>query len=301
MFSVLKKSPYPYPPPKRKAYLAIAIPTSVTLVEETLYLKTLKIGAIARAAAIHRVNEIVVYNDKPEAASEQKLIVDILEYLRTPPYLRRKLIPLKETLRYAGILPPLQTPNHPQTAILREGEVREGLVRKIRRKYMYVDVGAKNLVKVSYNGKTNVGNKVYVKILKSNHELLGEIVSEKQVNHYLCFKISSCRDLRRLLNRKWDFKIATSRYGKRVTEVIDLIKENILGNKKVLIAFGGPKEGLYEIASKHKLSIEEAFDVIVNTIPYQGVEVVRTEEAIHATLELISLLETCSASLLPTK
>ena len=247
MFNVLKESPYPYPPPKRKSYLAIAIPSSVTLVEETLYLKTLKIGAIARAAAIHRVNEIVVYNDKPEATSEQKLIVDILEYLRTPPYLRRKIIPLKETLRYAGILPPLQTPNHPQTAILREDEVREGLVRKIRRKYMYVDVGAKNLVKVPYNAKTNVGSRVHVKILKSNHEPLGEIVSEKQVNHYLCFKVSSCRDLRRLLNRKWDFKIATSRYGKRITEVVDLIKENILDNKIVLIAFGGPKEGLLSL------------------------------------------------------
>lgn len=290
--NVLKKSPYPYPPPKRKAYLAIAIPSSITLVEETLYLKTLKVGTIARAAAIHRVNEIVVYNDKPEAVSEQKLIVDILEYLRTPPYLRRKIIPLKETLRYAGVLPPLQTPNHPQTTILKEGEVREGLVRKIRKKYMYIDVGVKNLVKVPYNGKTSVGSRVYIKILKSNHEPLGEIVSEKQVDHYLCFKVSSCRDLEKLLNRKWNFKIATSRYGKRIIEVMDLIRKNILSNGKVLIVFGGPKEGLYEIALKYKLNIEEAFDIVVNTIPYQGVEVVRTEEAIHATLELISLLET---------
>ena len=290
------KSPYPYPPPRRTSYIAIAIPSSITLTEETLYLKTIKVGIIARAAAIHRVDEIIVYNDRSEALHETKIIVDVLKYLRTPPYLRKKIIPLKKTLKYAGILPPLQTPNHPQQAMLRQGEIREGLVEKLGKKYAQVDVGAKKLVKVKRRGNIKVGDIVYVRILDES-SFLGEIVDENSVKYYLCFKISTCSSFKELFKRKWDFKIATSRYGGKVNEVLDLIKRVISRKSKVLIAFGAPKEGLYEIASRHGLNVEKIFDIVINTIPYQGVQVIRTEEAIHATLELISLLEANFADL----
>ena len=284
------KSPYPYPPSKRASYLAIAIPSSITLTEETLYLKTIKVGIIARAAAIYRVDEIIIYNDKPEALHETEIIVDILNYLKTPPYLRKKIIPLKETLKYVGILPPLQTPNHPQQAILRRGEVREGLIVKLRGKYVQVDVGVEKPVRARRRRNVKVGDLVYVKILDENL-FLGEIVDKKSIKHYLCFRVSTSNNFRELFKRKWDFKIATSRYGRKINEVFDLIRRNVLGRNKILVAFGAPKEGLYEIASRHGLNIEEIFDIVVNTIPHQGVEVVRTEEAVHATLELISLIE----------
>ncbi|OYT59490.1 MAG: hypothetical protein B6U75_03700 [Desulfurococcales archaeon ex4484_217_1] len=253
-------------------------------------------GIIARAAAMHRVDEIIVYNDRPEALRETKIIVDVLKYLRTPQYLRKKIIPLKKTLKYAGILPPLQTPNHPQQVMLRQGEIREGLIEKLGRKYAQVNVGAKKLVKVKRRENIKVGDIVYVRILDES-SFLGEIVDKNSVKYYLCFKISTCSSFKELFKRKWDFKIATSKYGRKVNEVLDLIKKIISRKSKVLIAFGAPKEGLYKIASRHGLNVEKIFDIVINTIPYQGIQVIRTEEAIHATLELISLLEASSANL----
>jgi hypothetical protein len=41
---------------------------------------------------------------------------------------------------------------------------------------------------------------------------------------------------------------------------------------------------------KGKADVESLFDFTVNTIPDQGSETVRTEEAMHATLAVLNLL-----------
>ena len=82
----------------------------------------------------------------------------------------------------------------------------------------------------------------------------------------------------------------TSRYGKPLTHVIERLKKQWRKAHKVFLAFGSPKEGLREILKKEKTRIEEVADFVVNTIPQQGTETVRTEEAIYATLAISNIM-----------
>ncbi|CAI7802268.1 unnamed protein product [Closterium sp. NIES-53] len=98
-------------------------------------------GQIARAAVIFKVHEIVVYDDwdaegdssaprgwrgERFSGSAGSFLARVLQYLDTPQYLRRALIPLTPDLRLAGLLPPLDAPHH---ARMHEWpEFREGVV-----------------------------------------------------------------------------------------------------------------------------------------------------------------------------
>jgi predicted SPOUT superfamily RNA methylase MTH1 len=57
----------------------------------------------------------------------------------------------------------------------------------------------------------------------------------------------------------------------------------------VLVAFGAPTRGLYEIAKDEGVKLVELVDFVVNTIPAQGTETVRTEEALLATLAILNV------------
>jgi predicted SPOUT superfamily RNA methylase MTH1 len=85
---------------------------------------TLAAGLVARAAAVFRVDELVVYDDgycSPEAVP---FVASILRYLETPQYLRKHLVPTSSNLKRVGLLPPLDAPHHPRQhewAPFREG------------------------------------------------------------------------------------------------------------------------------------------------------------------------------------
>ena len=92
--------------------------------------KTAKMGLIGRAAAIFRVEEIIVYPDvvKSDQRQDLALIALLLNYLEAPQYLRKALSKSNPT-PIRGILPPLRTPHHPtsgKTKHLKIGEYREG-------------------------------------------------------------------------------------------------------------------------------------------------------------------------------
>ena len=113
--------------------LVVAVPASVVSDTPHLREKTSKIGLIGRAAAIFRVNEIVVYADNPMVNQNRDLNLDsaLLLYMETPQYLRKRLFKIDPRLKYAGILPPLRTPHHPlnsKKANLKIGEYREGVI-----------------------------------------------------------------------------------------------------------------------------------------------------------------------------
>ncbi len=80
-----------------KKKLAIAIPASIISDTPHLREKTSKIGLIGRAAAIFRVDEIIVYPDNPKANQVRDLdfISLLLSYLETPQYLRKRLFKLE--------------------------------------------------------------------------------------------------------------------------------------------------------------------------------------------------------------
>ena len=129
-----------------KKKLAIAIPASVISDTPHLREKTSKIGLIGRAAAIFRVDEIIVYPDNPKANQMRDLdfIALLLNYLETPQYLRKSLFKIEPSLQFAGILPPLRTPHHPvsgKTRDLKVGEYREGIVLSKAKEGLLVDIG----------------------------------------------------------------------------------------------------------------------------------------------------------------
>ena len=91
--------------------ISIAIPDSCLLDESTQLDKSRKISTIARACAIFKINTIYIYDHKG-SNQDKKLLVTILKYLETPPFLRKRLFPRVNELKYAGVLNPLKIPSH---------------------------------------------------------------------------------------------------------------------------------------------------------------------------------------------
>ncbi len=268
---------------------ALAIPASYTAEEAHLREKTFKIGLVGRAAAIFRMNEILIYLDKPEYASEGELAADILRYMETPQYLRKRLFPLRPRLKYVGILPPLRTPHHPlQGERISEGSFREGVVVKTDRARSWIDIG---LPKPAVSRvPLEAGKRVTVKIVRAGR--IPEVVPARlaDLREYWGYKVTFIkRELGRCIQMsRADLVIATSRYGTLVTEVLDELAKRWRQAGKTLILFGSPFEGLEEILEREGLELEDVADFTINTVPMQAVKTVRTEEAIFATLAILN-------------
>lgn len=59
---------------------------------------------------------------------------------------------------------------------------------------------------------------------------------------------------------------------------------------KALIAFGSPKQGLREILEYERINMDDVDALVVNSVPRQGTETIRTEEAICATLAVLNVI-----------
>ncbi|MCX8176292.1 MAG: hypothetical protein N3E48_03560 [Candidatus Bathyarchaeota archaeon] len=287
---------FPVNPPKRKTSIIVAIPASTTMDVPHLREKTLKIGFIGRVLAIFRVEEVLVYEDKEDNGDikyNQKLIGEILSYMTTPQYLRKMVFKVSPNLMYAGILPPLRTPDHPLKKRLDEvlnGEVRKGLIVKSFRENSLIDVGLDKPVEVE--GKFKPGAVLNVKLSKVNGKVKGEVIPLEEIKAYWGFKVKTLsKTLDEIVkSEKFDLKIATSKYGEQLSFIVNTIVDRWVKSKRVLLAFGSPTEGLREIVGRRGFKLEELFDFTVNTIPNQGVETVRVEEALASTLALFNYL-----------
>jgi predicted SPOUT superfamily RNA methylase MTH1 len=78
--------------------------------------------------------------------------------------------------------------------------------------------------------------------------------------------------------------IATSKYGEPFDFAMKEIAEEWTKAGDVLVVFGSPTAGLNEIIAREGLCLNDLADFTVNTLPMQGTETVRTEEAVIATL-----------------
>ncbi|MBS3814956.1 MAG: RNA-binding protein [Hadesarchaea archaeon] len=274
--------------------LSILLPTSIVSDASSLRQKTTKIGQIGRSLAIFRAREIIVYNDEPESSdqdSESKLVTTILRYLDTPQYLRKELFPKMKELKYAGLLPPLRAPHHPlKNERYSEGDYREAVVTDVTREGSILNIGLEE--DGFTEDKLELGERLTVRLGekkgKGNRRTVFPI-SKDEISDYWGFRVDSTENLRKALSKAiTEYFIGTSRYGQNLYEVVEGIKRN--SPDSVAVAFGGPYKGLFEICEGQGMDPEEEFDVIVNTIPGQGVETVRTEEALTATLALINVL-----------
>jgi len=284
-------------PSKRANELSIAIPASFVSDVPHLREKTFRIGLIGRAAAIFRVDEIIVFPDFPKTDQRRdiNLIVTILAYMETPQYLRKRLFKIQPELKYAGVLPPLRTPHHPlvdRTQDLKVGEFREGVVVSYSKEGAQVDVGVEQPALVA-GVKLKANIRVIVKITELEKHPKAVLANPREIKAYWGFKVTVSKvPFGQLVkNGPFDLVVATSRKGKPIEAVVDELTKSWKQSSKTLVAFGAPTQGLYEIAAHERLRLEDLAHFVVNTIPAQGTETVRTEEALYASLAVLNMLE----------
>lgn len=283
-------------PLKRQQRLHVAIPASIVSDIPHLREKTFKLGFIGRALAVFRVDEVIVYPDilGVDQSRDQRLIHTILTYMETPQYLRKKLFGIMPELRYAGILPPLRTPHHPtqnRKRNLKVGEFRDGIVLKGNRHGVFIDIGVEEPIFVP-DVHIRSGMRVTVKITSDGENPKAILVNPKEIPIYWGYKVVISKNPLGKIIKEGSFNlvIATSKYGEPLIKVKDDILKRWCMSKSILIAFGSPTQGLHEIIRQEGIELSEVSDFIVNVIPRQATETVRTEEALYATLAILNLL-----------
>ena len=264
--------------------LAIALPDSSLNDEKTLENKTRKIAIIARACGIFKVDEIIIYKDGKENEQDSKLMHTIFKYLSTPQYFRRRIFPKSNLLKFAGLLPPLKTPNQTGTSHSDEikiGDFREGMILGVKGKKV-VDVGVSQLI--SYNGKQSIGKKIIVLIKNIKPNFIIKEVSKDEIPYYWCYNIKQSGNLFTVLTNWSGPKILTSRKSKNLTQLkIDEVKKS---NQPILLVFGSTKKGIHDILGSKINNLNNTKSA--NFFPKQGTETVRVEEAILGCLAIIN-------------
>jgi methyltransferase len=278
-----------------KVKLVVAIPASTISDTPHLREKTAKIGLIGRAAAIFRVDEIIVYQDNSRVSQARELdfIALLLNYLETPQYLRKRLYKIEPDLQFAGVLPPLRTPHHPLSGKLRElkvGDYREGLVLSQAKDGLLVDIGVEQPA-VLRETQYAAGHRLTLQVVNVASRVEVQVANRDDVPVYWGFKvhIEKRSFVQFAKDDEFDLTIATAKLGSKFALVAREIEKKWVFSQNVLVAFGPPSRGLHEIAKEEGAKLESIVDFVVNTIPEQGTATVRTEEALLATLAILNV------------
>jgi len=226
----------------------VAIPDSLLMEDRDLRDRTVKVGFVARALAIFRVERVYIFSDPVERMDESEsfFISELLQYIETPQYLRKRLYPLRPELKYAGLMPPLKIPSHKKEQKLVDGEYREGVVEQSRdAKTVFVGVD-KN---IRFIGNAGNGTRVTVRIKKEGDAFSAIQVKKKEVPEYWGYVVRREKNILQLC-RSYEFSIVTSRLGEKIEERWDSIKKACSSSNSALIVFGAPKRGLLEMFPK---------------------------------------------------
>ncbi|KAF3457176.1 hypothetical protein FNV43_RR01833 [Rhamnella rubrinervis] len=290
--------------------VSIAVSGSIIDNAQSLELATRLAGQIARAATIFRIDEVVVFDSKSNSANNSSMLtpdnsdenesgaaflVRILQYLETPQYLRKALFPKHNSLRFVGMLPPLDAPHH-----LRKHEwapFREGVTLKERASNSLgtlVDVGlSKN---VTIDQALDPGIRVTVAMgtnrnldTDSPRQIVSSSKPREEAGMYWGYKVRYASNVSSVLKEcpykgGYDHLIGTSEHGLIVTPSCLTIPTF----RHLLIAFGGLaglEEGIEEDNNLKVKDAREVFDQYLNTCPHQGSRTIRTEEAIFISLQ----------------
>jgi len=266
----------------------ILIPSSLTAEKGDQKVKTIKIGSVARAASIYRVEGISIYIDPDH--DESDLIGKVLKYAEAPPYLKKTLFGIDKKLKYVGAIPPLQIPSHNVTKDISVGEYREGLVlersseEKVGSDYCArVDIGLDEPALLVENEEVSEEERITVRTISCESPVKVRKVNKSDVPYYWGYDTTVCKNLEKkisdLRDEGWSI-ISTSRYGEKVsTENVDTYLSD-----KVALIFGSPDKGVDAFIDQDQL-----VDDSINTVVKQGTKTVRTEEAIYSTLAILNL------------
>lgn len=272
-----------------KDELSIFIPNSFLSESKDLKIRTYKVGILGRALAIFQADNVVIYNDdnvkNEDGKDDGKFIAEVLSYMNTPQYLRKKAFPIKAELKHVGILPPLRTPHHPVNSQPDVGDYRQGFTVKRNKKGTFVDIGMDDLAfcKEQLSVKKIFDFKI-TKIAKK--EVI--VTPDKPDDVYWGYNvISSNKSLKNSLKLiKPDLVVETTRYGDYIDSIFDELKHKVDECNSIAILFGGPYSSIQEDVSGGNWDLLK-----LNTIPNQGTETVRTEEAVVATLSLFNFMK----------
>ena len=271
-----------------KDELSIFIPNSFLSESKDLKIRTYKVGILGRALAIFQADNVVIYNDdnvkNEDGENDGRFIAEVLSYMNTPQYLRKKAFPIKAELKHVGILPPLRTPHHPVNSQPDVGDYRQGFTVKRNKKGTFVDIGMDELAfcKEQLSVKKIFDFKI-TKIAKK--EVI--VTPDKPDDIYWGYNvISSNKSLKNSLKLiKPNLVIETTRYGDYIDSIFDELKHKVDECNSIAILFGGPYSSIQEDVSGQNWDL-----IKLNTIPDQGTETVRTEEAVVATLSLFNFM-----------
>ena len=267
--------------------LSVAIPESALSDDSLKIDKTRKISVLARACSIFKIETIYVYQDGNNK-QDGSLLVMILKYLETPQFLRRRLFPKMNDLKFAGVLQPLKIPSHITPANskkINRGDIREGIVVSIRGK-RFVDVGINQLVQ--FFGKTPIGKRVTVQFKEGYPKFSVKEIEKSEVPDYWGYSVKERANLFSLLNEWKGNIIITSRKGKTATK--EQISKYTKSDQVTLIVFGSPEKGVHEILRGKMKNVQNA--KTLNFFPDQATQTIRLEEALLGTLAIINAQRT---------
>ena len=272
-----------WPPPPRKKKISLAVASSLLSTEPTRELRAVKASLVARAAGIFRADEIIVYRDKGSRRRDQEELFSLLSYLATPPYLRRRIIPLKPELRIAGLLLPLNIPTHDLPPKPREGLVMYGVVEECDDHVCRVYLGRYGAGILRVKRRVPHGSLIMVRIVSLDPMILEET---REPDFYAGFRVirgSSLKEIASSYRAKGYAIIGTSRKGDCLSRSgLDNLSR---GKKGVLIAVGGPRGSVVRDAGGY-----DYFDAVVNLAPFQGTRTIRSEEAVLIALSRLTPL-----------
>ncbi|KAI5650570.1 hypothetical protein M9H77_36575 [Catharanthus roseus] len=291
--------------------VSVAVPGSIIHNAQSLELATRLAGQIARAATIFRVDEVIVFDNKSTFVDESSVLMDesnsdeyesgaaflirILRYLETPQYLRKSLFPKHNSLRFVGLLPPLDAPHH-----LRKHEwapYREGVSLKDQvpdSGGTFVDVGLNKHVVVDQ--VIEPGRRVTVAMGTNRnldtgltYQVVPSSRPRDEAGMYWGYKVRYASNISSVFTccphvGGYDYLIGTSEHG----AIVRSSELSLPSFRHLLIAFGG-LAGLEEcIEEDNELkgkNVREVFDLYLNTCPHQGSRTIRTEEAIFISMQ----------------
>jgi len=282
---------------------SVLVPASLTREAEDKREATRKIGYVARAAAVFRVDRLTVYPD-PDGVGKwgSGFVETVLQYAATPPYLRKEVWDRRGELEYAGVLPALRVRTRTGSGSDESGSLRQGIVTEVGSDgRVRVNCGLQHPISLPVPSEMEVGEGERVSVrVSSRRPVRAKLVDEPASGF-----VVDATDLDTALARTdAGLTIAASRYGEELTVTkLDQLVERLRDGSAsegtrgdITVAFGAPERGLPPILDVDPETVgeetgDDRFDLWLNTVPDQGSEVVRTEEAVFATLAPLRLTE----------
>jgi len=297
---------------------SVLVPSSLVREAEDKREATRKLGYVARAAAVFRTDRVVVFPDEDgEREWGGGFVETVLRYAATPPYLRKEAFDTRDELEYAGVLPPLRLSSWTGSDSSGSGSLRQGIVTQVGSEgRVRVNCGMQHPVSLHEPPGMELaeGERVTIRV-SSRRPVRAKLVDEPLPG----FSVERT-DLGDALDRPdAGVRIATSRHGEPLSVASLGGYVERAARDGLTVAFGAPERGLVpmlglepdEVGSERasgdepraaedavRESVTDSsadaparFDAWLNTIPDQGSEVVRTEEAVFATLGSLTLTE----------